>query len=722
VLLGTAVYDVVDAAMAAEQSNVAAEAERVLMREATRALAFDWYRKNERGAQRGGGNGEGNGEALQINRPPTFRLANTFKSALSTAANNYAATMSFSERANRLLFGFINGDIILDPNAAIALQRIQDVFGEKVFVVGKRRSVTLKLKHRQSAVAAGIVAPHYHHDNGDDNGDTNKKKKKDREAPIDFGVAGWESHPIFKQSVGDRADAEDYFIWSGDFWTTVDESLKAPMAVREGWGLSSSSSSSTLQSSMWAVNNLQFIPNFHIGRPVFDNWFLNKAIQTWQPVVDASNMLLAYHQLHNYDHLGAEKKKKKKNDGDDGGGDDERQTTKAPSYWGREESEENRELALANGGWRYGTIDFVPIQFSVNNGGKKKGGQQQEEGDDSSSSTSLPSCANTVYLGLATAQRRFASSSSPLVFVNSIGEESSPAIEGGGKGGVSWYSLYQHAASGHSMGPVLMSSSLPSTAAVAHTPYTGVLVGGYDPMLEVGTVEGGDHGLSAKAQLLMERSSDSGGSGNDDNDEGRSGRRQKGKTDGRDGAAADADADAAATPRSVPYWSTPYAIDALVKADREASASSSTHRIFSNMYTAAAVASSSASASSLSSSFSFPQCVLGMKSDWNAPEELVEAYGPQMADLTKVWAHYFEGFTRQYGRQSQYLLQDGAAVQREKQGRPGKRSGKRRGDSANSQSLLSTNSLLFLLGEGGLEPLMAAGRREAMRHQQTKGE
>jgi len=85
------------------------------------------------------------------------------------------------------------------------------------------------------------------------------------------------------------------------------------------------------------------VPDFIVGRPVFDNWLLSYAIRTGWPAIDATNVLTIIHQNHNYSHLGTESK---------------------PNYWSGEEGESNRKLGLKHGGWSRGTILHTQWQFT----------------------------------------------------------------------------------------------------------------------------------------------------------------------------------------------------------------------------------------------------------------------------------------------------------------------------------------------------------------------
>lgn len=135
---------------------------------------------------------------------------------------------------------------------------------------------------------------------------TNIDMSAEVRASLDFGSTAWVHHPVFlNTSNQDRVDAEDYFFWSNRFF--ADKQVE--------------------------------IPPFHVGRPAYDNWFVHTAIHTFQPVIDASDLILAYHQRHDYSHLANK------------------------SYWGGKEQNENYELALQHGGWQHGLIDFIALRF-----------------------------------------------------------------------------------------------------------------------------------------------------------------------------------------------------------------------------------------------------------------------------------------------------------------------------------------------------------------------
>lgn len=249
-------------------------------------------------------------------------------------AESRASPPSLSDRpSGSIVFGFINADIILDPVSAVAIHRILDTYKE-AFIVGKRRSVELTLGERLSYVLsrgahANATAVQHHGLDGDDGMST--ELLGDTLLPH----TGWNRNPVFRGSVVERSDAEDYFFWTESFFEKKE------------------------------------IPDFHIGRPAYDNFLVHTALHTFKPVVDASAMLIAYHQKHDYQHL-------KRNDGD-ASNDKKRQWT----YWGTEEADENRRLGERNGGWQHGVIDFIPIVFSNPAAASLEGGGIQLPNGDS---------------------------------------------------------------------------------------------------------------------------------------------------------------------------------------------------------------------------------------------------------------------------------------------------------------------------------------------------
>eukprot|EP00754_Rhynchopus_humris_P010044 Rhum_TRINITY_DN14117_c20_g1::Rhum_TRINITY_DN14117_c20_g1_i1::g.72205::m.72205 len=138
------------------------------------------------------------------------------------------------------------------------------------------------------------------------------------------GWAEWAGSAEGRQAVGggaggdgaaqhDRTDAEDYFVWSDGYF---------PDACS--------------------------FPGFRIGRPAFDNWWVHKAVVGGKPVVDLTNALAAVHQKHDYTHL----------DKAAAGG------KAANKYWATADQQRNYALGKANGGWRFGLIEFSPFVAS----------------------------------------------------------------------------------------------------------------------------------------------------------------------------------------------------------------------------------------------------------------------------------------------------------------------------------------------------------------------
>jgi hypothetical protein len=174
---------------------------------------------------------------------------------------------------------------------------------------------------------------------------------------LDFTSRRWEADALFHSTRHDRVDAEDYFLWTKGFFTNVKRK----------------------------------IPNFHIGRPAYDNWLIHTAIHSWQPVIEATAVLKAYHQKHNYDHLKINTEKRsrlKQNEEEDeepppqGGGADGGNAAGTPSYWKSAEQKENYDLGIANGGWQHGLIDMTPLGFRCSKKAKNRLQQWQWKADD----------------------------------------------------------------------------------------------------------------------------------------------------------------------------------------------------------------------------------------------------------------------------------------------------------------------------------------------------
>eukprot|EP01060_Flectonema_neradi_P038236 TRINITY_DN7978_c0_g1_i1.p1 TRINITY_DN7978_c0_g1~~TRINITY_DN7978_c0_g1_i1.p1 ORF type:complete len:314 (+),score=41.78 TRINITY_DN7978_c0_g1_i1:59-1000(+) len=114
---------------------------------------------------------------------------------------------------------FTNGDIILPSHQVVQSYKMLHKTFKQFFAVGHRTTVD-SAPLRKSGIPTSLSD--------------------------DF----WsEISDIISQQKEDRTDAEDYFMWSIDFFK------KEPF------------------------------PDFRIGRPAFDNWLVNKAIHSRQPVV-----------------------------------------------------------------------------------------------------------------------------------------------------------------------------------------------------------------------------------------------------------------------------------------------------------------------------------------------------------------------------------------------------------------------------------------------------
>ena len=122
VFLGASIYTVVDRAVTEEIGVIAAEAEAMLLREVG-GLYERWVKQQ----QTAGGEAK---EATSLTHEAVrYDYSHSLRSAIARAARHFAAkSLSFDEIADRIAFGFVNGDILLDPLAAVALQRAQDAF------------------------------------------------------------------------------------------------------------------------------------------------------------------------------------------------------------------------------------------------------------------------------------------------------------------------------------------------------------------------------------------------------------------------------------------------------------------------------------------------------------------------------------------------------------------------------------------------------------------
>jgi len=109
-------------------------------------------------------------------------------------------------------------------------------------------------------------------------------------------------------------------------------------------------------------NLFQNVPDFAFGRPAYDNWFVRSVIEKGLPVVDASNLVLAIHQAHNYAHVNAKEKREAENS-------EEEAWRKAMKMQGKElvrdaweklQSEEiQKNFALAGPNVKLGTSDHT---------------------------------------------------------------------------------------------------------------------------------------------------------------------------------------------------------------------------------------------------------------------------------------------------------------------------------------------------------------------------
>lgn len=100
------------------------------------------------------------------------------------------------------------------------------------------------------------------------------------------------------------------------------------------------------------------IPPFAIGRPAFDNWLVRRAVVLGKPVVDASHLIVAMHQAHDYAHVQARTREASELSPDEAawakavGGD------KKQDVWeGMVSDEIRRNQELAGPGVKLGTTD-----------------------------------------------------------------------------------------------------------------------------------------------------------------------------------------------------------------------------------------------------------------------------------------------------------------------------------------------------------------------------
>ncbi|MCL6606408.1 MAG: hypothetical protein K6T94_26410 [Paenibacillus sp.] len=94
--------------------------------------------------------------------------------------------------------------------------------------------------------------------------------------------------------------------------------------------------------SMWGE-----IPPFAIGRPAFDNWLIYRARSLRVPVIDATRVIMAIHQNHDYSHYSGGK----------------------AAVWDGPEAQRNRELA---GGWNH-IFDIFDATWLLTPSGLKRG-------------------------------------------------------------------------------------------------------------------------------------------------------------------------------------------------------------------------------------------------------------------------------------------------------------------------------------------------------------
>lgn len=90
----------------------------------------------------------------------------------------------------------------------------------------------------------------------------------DIQKPWDFAQAGWEEalrHYVQQTGHPHQRSGVDYFVFSAGLFDPI--------------------------------------PPFALGRPAFDNWFIYRARSRWVPVIEASPVVMAVHQNHDYSHI-----------------------------------------------------------------------------------------------------------------------------------------------------------------------------------------------------------------------------------------------------------------------------------------------------------------------------------------------------------------------------------------------------------------------------------
>jgi hypothetical protein len=110
-------------------------------------------------------------------------------------------------------------------------------------------------------------------------------------------------------AVGRAAQWRDRFLLVGRRWNL---DLRTPLAFDEGWNerLRARARAEGVLQDAWWIDYFVFrrgiadaMPPFAIGRPAWDNWLIYHAREQRIPVVDATEVVAAIHQAHDYAHV-----------------------------------------------------------------------------------------------------------------------------------------------------------------------------------------------------------------------------------------------------------------------------------------------------------------------------------------------------------------------------------------------------------------------------------
>ena len=280
--------------------------------------------------------------------------------------------------------GYFNADIIVVPaDAAVTLAGLCRQL-TSFFAVGRRQSVDLRdprRRQRATSAATGAIMAEARKRSAVDGSATDTaadRRSSGRRQNNPFSVS-LQFSDYFAESVQtaaasqsgdgggrlilDRKDAEDVFWWTAGYFDATMIALRRSAAMSHA---------------VTVTSPPQRLPEFHLGRPAFDNWLVHTAVHSGQPVVDFTSAVTLLHQLHDYNHLPGgpsssdrrtpNEVEKRGGDGGGGGGDAAAAAdanNKKKTYWNTLEQKENYELAESLGGWRHGLIEFAPLVATI---------------------------------------------------------------------------------------------------------------------------------------------------------------------------------------------------------------------------------------------------------------------------------------------------------------------------------------------------------------------